>query len=174
MGLTLLRHPSVSARGICYGQSDVRLAPGHGAEIATAIEQAPETSSVIASPSIRCRGLAEALAHANGLAAPIYDPRLLELDFGDWEGKPWTQIPRIESDHWAEDPANRAPPGGERFLDLLDRVRAALRDLKNALVITHAGPIRAAWIASGQMDFDTAFATPVPHAVPIQLQSPVR
>ena len=170
MGLTLLRHPSVSARGICYGQSDVRLAPSHGAEIAEAVKLAPQARAVISSPATRCRGLAEALAQARALPAPTYDPRLLELNFGTWEGRPWTQIPRAESDPWAEDPIHRAPPGGERFLDLLERLRAALRGLDDALIVTHAGPIRAAWIASGQMNFETAFATHVPHATPIHLR----
>lgn len=169
MGLTLFRHPSVSARGICYGRTDVRLAAHHAQQIAQAVLRAPDARRVIASPSTRCRGLAEALSHARDLPAPEYDDRLLELDFGTWEGRPWTEIPRSESDPWAEDPIHRAPPGGERFADLQDRVIAALAGLRDVIIVTHAGPIRAAMIAAGTADFADAFATPVPHAEPFVL-----
>ncbi|MSU88372.1 hypothetical protein GE300_01920 [Rhodobacteraceae bacterium 2CG4] len=169
MGLTLLRHPSVSVRGICYGRAEVRLAAGHAGQIARAVALTPPPRRVVASPAIRCRGLAQALCRAHGLGAPTWDPRLLELDFGDWEGRPWSAIPRGESDPWAEDPVHRAPPGGERFVDLQRRVVEALAGLEDAAVVTHAGPIRAALIAAGQADFAQAFATPVPHAEPIAL-----
>lgn len=171
MGLTLYRHPSVSARGICYGRSDVRLAPRHAQQIAKALHAAPVARRVIASPSTRCRGLAEALCQARKLPPPEYDERLLELDFGAWEGRPWTEIPRDESDPWAEDPIRRAPPGGECFADLQSRVVAALTGLSDVIVVTHAGPIRAAMIAAGTTDFAGAFSTAIPHAEPIALPS---
>lgn len=168
MGLTFLRHPSVSAAGICYGRTEVRLSAAHPTEIANALRATPRPEAILSSPSSRCRPLAQALALAHRLEV-LFDDRLLELDFGSWEGRPWSDIPRAESDPWAEDPVNRAPPGGESFAALTERVRAALAGRDGVAVVTHAGPIRAALILSGLEDFTSAFAAPVPHATPIPL-----
>lgn len=168
MGLTLLRHPRVDAPGICYGQSDVPLANGAEDAIAKTVLQVPQAQRLVSSPSPRCLALAEALSRATALPLTL-DPRLLELDFGTWEGRAWSQIPRAESDAWAEDPVTRAPPGGESFGQLQTRVAAALTGLVRTLVVTHAGPIRAAQILTGRADFTAAFARAVPFATPIHL-----
>ncbi len=168
MGLTLLRHPRVNAPGICYGQSDVPLAMGFEDAIAKAVLQVPKAQRLVSSPSARCLVLAEALSLATALPVTL-DPRLLELNFGTWEGRAWSQIPRAESDPWAEDPVTRAPPGGESFTQLQTRVAAALADLDHTLVVTHAGPIRAAQILTGRADFAAAFARAVPYATPVHL-----
>ncbi len=171
-GPVLIRHPSVAARGICYGRAEMRLSADAPAQIAAAVAAAPRASRLISSPAARCLALAGALARAQGLRVEV-DARLQELDFGSWEGRPWSGIPRVESDPWAADPLRRSPPGGETFAHLLDRVHAALAGLGDVLVITHAGPIRAARIAAGLTGFDAAFAEPVPHAVPLALPDPL-
>lgn len=168
MGLIFLRHPRVAAPGLCYGRKDVPLAVGAEEAVARAVLRVPKARRLISSPSARCRVLAEGVAGALGLAAEI-DPRLLELDFGAWEGRLWAEIPRTESDPWAQDPLRRAPPGGERFLDLQARVAAALLGLDNAVIVTHAGVIRAAQILANQATFDQAFAQVVPYAEPIYI-----
>ncbi|MGF1553610.1 MAG: histidine phosphatase family protein [Paracoccaceae bacterium] len=167
---TLLRHPRVAAAGLCYGRADVALAATAEAEIAAALVTTPPVRAVVASPSLRARALAEPLAARDGVALTL-DPRLAELDFGAWEGRPWAEIDRAESDPWAEDPETRAPPGGERFADLRARVRAALADLpEGAAVVAHAGPIRAARMIVDGWSFEAAFAWAVPYAVPIALE----
>lgn len=99
-----------------------------------------------------------------------FDPRLLELDFGAWEGRPWDAIPRSESDPWAVDPVNRAPPGGEPFATLHARVAAVLATvLAGAVLVCHAGPIRAGRMILAGESFDAAFARPVPYAEPLEL-----
>jgi alpha-ribazole phosphatase len=76
------------------------------------------------------------------------DPRLAEMDFGAWEGRPWAAIPRRELDAWAADLTGARPHGGESVADLSARALAALRDAAQgpvpALVVTHAGVIKAA------------------------------
>ena len=52
---------------------------------------------------------------------PKIDDRLAEMNFGDWEGRPWDSIPRLEIDAWAADVAGYAPPGGESPRDLQRR-----------------------------------------------------
>ena len=163
--MTVLRHPRVAAKGICYGRRDMALAPSAPAEIAQAVALTPACAVVLSSPSARAQALAAALARAHGATLEI-DPRLAELDFGSWEGLAWAKIPREESDPWAEDPINRAPPGGECFADLKARVLAAMSG-REATVVTHAGPIRALRMHVFGEAFETAFAHEVPYATPL-------
>ncbi len=76
----------------------------------------------------------------------MLDPRLLELDFGDWEGVSWDSVPRAALDRWAADPLGFCPPGGESGAALLRRVEdfacALFRDGRPCLVVSHGGPLR--------------------------------
>jgi alpha-ribazole phosphatase len=98
--------------------------------------------SVASSPLARCRVPARGISEAF-----IVDERLREMDFGEWEGKRWQQIPRDEIDRWQADPVNAAPPGGESLAALSARAESFLEHARSvnvgALVaVTHAGPIR--------------------------------
>lgn len=163
--MILLRHPRPRIRpGTCYGRLDVPAGPGAAAEIAACLKIAPPIRAVVASPATRCRTLATRLAARDGV--PLrFDPRLLELDFGRWEGQAWDRIPRAESDPWAASPWETAPPGGESFSRLHARVAAALAEApEGAALVTHAGVIRAVWMIRGGARFDTVFARSVPYA----------
>jgi alpha-ribazole phosphatase len=167
----LLRHPpTAAAPGLCYGRHDPGLAPGWEAAIDALAAELPPLARVVTSPAARCRAPAERLAAALGLAAEA-EPGLQELDFGAWEGRLWSEIPRAESDPWAESPRDRAPPEGESFAALDARVAAALAGIADgggaALIVTHAGPIRATLMRARGESFETAFARPVPYATPI-------
>ncbi len=76
----------------------------------------------------------------------VLDPRLLELDFGDWEGSSWDAVPRAALDRWAADPLGFRPPGGESGAALVRRVQgfahALARDARPCLVVSHGGPLR--------------------------------
>ena len=168
--MIFLRHPTTdAAAGLCYGRTEVGIGPAADAEIARALEATPRVVRVTASPARRCRALALALAERDG--APLaHDERLRELDFGLWEGRRWWDIPRAESDTWAADPWDRAPPGGERFADLHARVAAVLGEAgTDTALVTHAGPIRAARMILTGATFSDVFAEPVPHATPLRL-----
>ena len=100
---------------------------------------------IICSPSSRTRLVAEAVRARTG--APLHmDDRLMEMDFGAWEGVAWSGIPRAEIDAWAADPTGYRPGGGECVEDVLRRIRRAWTGIASAaettLVVTHAGPIR--------------------------------
>lgn len=137
--LYLVRHPRpLIAAGVCYGQLDVEAEnPWPVAERLR--KELPPGLPVWSSPLQRCRCLAEALH-----PAPVLDPRLMELNFGDWEGRPWDSVPRAELDAWAADIDGYAPPGGESPRDLQRRVLACLEEFPTGahLLITHAGVIR--------------------------------
>lgn len=166
-----LRHPVVAAKpGLCYGRLDLGLGPEASAQIEAALAACPPSDAVVTSPARRCRALAEPLANRFGAGLRV-DPGLWELDFGEWEGLTWDQIPRAQSDPWAEDYWNTAPPGGETFRALTDRVATALADVPaHAIVVTHAGVIRAARILLQGVRLAEVWAAPVPHAEPLVIE----
>jgi alpha-ribazole phosphatase len=168
--MIFLRHPAAAvAPGICYGRLDLAPGPGAEAEIARALALLPRAAALRTAPSRRCRALADRIAARDGVAATI-EEHLQELDFGRWEGRPWDAIDRAESEPWAADPWRIAPPGGETFAALLARVAAALAEMPpGAVVVTHAGVIRAARMILAAESFDAVFAAPVPHCTPIPL-----
>jgi alpha-ribazole phosphatase len=143
MRVFLIRHPRPAvAEGICYGASDLDLADDVLDCAARLRAALPATVALFSSPARRCRRLAEALHDA-----PSYDERLREMDFGAWELRPWSEIPRAEVDAWAAAPMTYAPPGGESVGALLARVAAFLdqRSGPNGddfAVVTHAGVMR--------------------------------
>jgi alpha-ribazole phosphatase len=148
MALILLRHTRpVGAEGLCYGRTDLDLAPEFDAEVARLATALPAVARILTSPLSRCLRLATALGSARGLT-PVPDPRLIEMDFGDWENRPWAALPRDELDAWAADMTGARPHGGETVAELGARTRLALADAlagpRPTLVVTHSGVIKAA------------------------------
>lgn len=168
--MIFLRHPvTEAAPGLCYGRTDLGLGPGAGAQIAAAVAACPE-GPVVSSPARRCRALAEPLAARTG-GAVDYDARLWEMDFGAWEGLRWDAIPRAQSDPWAADYWNIAPPGGEAFSDVCARVGQVLDELApGTLIVSHAGVIRAAMILRHGATLDEVWDVAVPFATPMRVE----
>lgn len=148
MRIHLIRHtaPAIPA-GVCYGQADVDVA-------ASFFDEAEAVRAKIAgivpvasysSPLSRAVRLAVSL----GFGEARHDARLMELHFGDWELRPWADIPREHLDRWGQAYVHVAPPGGETFAELHGRSAAFLREAmeqhrgRDVLVVTHAGVIRA-------------------------------
>jgi alpha-ribazole phosphatase len=102
---------------------------------------------VWSSPWRRTRGPAELLAAKSSVPLSV-DARLSELSFGGWEGRAYAALendPAFRA--WMQNWRTHAPPGGERLDELLRRVsdwhaEARARG-ETAVVITHAGVIRA-------------------------------
>lgn len=76
----------------------------------------------------------------------VADERLMELDFGVFQGKSPAENQGHESwDWWLEDPFSRTVPEGESYSDLMARVVSWLEDLPSVphiVAITHSGPIQ--------------------------------
>ena len=143
MRVVLARHPvPLIQPGICYGRLDTPIHPN--ADIEGLVRDPVFTGSAVVwtSPARRCRAPAERLAGA--LSIPlIADPRLLELDFGNWEGKSWDEVPRAELDRWAADPRGFRAPGGESGDELIARVSDFFAGLdRDCTVVSHGGPLR--------------------------------
>ena len=132
------------APGVCYGRTDLAVDPDLLALALPALRATlPAGVPVFSSPLRRCAMLATALAGTS----VRYDPRLAELDFGDWEMRRWDDIERAGVDAWAADMACYRPGGGESVLDMARRVAAFHADCMRvripcAIVICHAGTIR--------------------------------
>ncbi len=154
--MILLRHtrPAV-AEGVCYGRSDLDLDAGFAADFEAVIGGLPEVSAVVSSPLSRCLRLAERIGAVRGLGVAV-EPRLVEMDFGAWEGRPWADLPRDELDQWAADFDGARPHGGESVAMLAARVGAALeavpRRMPPVLWVAHAGVARAAAALTGRAE----------------------
>ena len=152
MRLTLVRHTRTAVpRGVCYGSTEVELAPTFEEEAARIVATLPPADRLVTSPLSRCRRLAERIGAARALV-PIVDERLREMDFGGWEGVPWASISRTELDAWADDFLHARPHGGESVHMMRERTGSAIEDFRRSgvshIVVTHAGIIRAARAAA--------------------------
>lgn len=146
MKLVLVRHPQPAiGQGTCYGATNVPVDESEFARVHASLNAAgiPGALPVYSSPLRRCAELARRL-RPNGAQL---DPRLAEMNFGDWEMRAWSEIPRAEVDAWAADLAVYRPGGGENLREVATRVAAFVDDLlvsghDEALIICHAGTMR--------------------------------
>lgn len=151
MSLWLQRHAQVVCEpGLCYGRTDVPACPQATQRAAQTLAQIlPRGVALWTSPLSRCTDLAQALrALRPDLQALRLDARLAEMDFGSWEGQPWSRIARADFDAWTADfGAARAGGTGESTDHFLQRVNQAREDWQcsrsDAVWITHAGVMRA-------------------------------
>ncbi len=148
--MILLRHTRPEgAEGLCYGRLDLGLDAGFEDEVSRLAAELPEFSAVVSSPLSRCLMLAQRLGAARGVGVSVA-AELIEMDFGAWEGIPWDAVPRGELDAWAADFLEAAPHGGESVRVLADRVALGMAAVPDgALVVTHAGVIKAVLAARG-------------------------
>lgn len=151
MRLFLIRHPPPAVPpGICYGATDLPLAGDPAIHAAALRPRLPKDLPLYSSPLARCRRLAAALH-----PAPVFDDRLREIDFGDWEMQAWDSLDRRLLDAWAADPFHFAPPGGEAVASLRARVAAFLAELPDeAVLVAHAGVMKVcAAVLAGEEDW---------------------
>lgn len=163
MPLYLIRHtqPDVPP-GLCYGRLDVPLAASFADELLALKEKLHAspcyTLPFFSSPAQRCLQLAHALsAQVHG------DARLLEMDFGDWEGRLWSELDSTEARHWGNHWQTERCPGGESLPDVLMRLRSFWQAMPadNIVVIGHAGPLRASLHLLAGLTLEQAFARPI-------------
>lgn len=139
-----MRHtkPNVP-KGICYGQTDLDLADSFMTDKKLVAAKMPVyLDCVYCSPLQRSEKLARVIHDT-----VVVDERLMELNFGQWEMKPWDNIPNDELMPWMEDFVSHQVPGGESFTDMKARCESFLeellkKDYEKVAIVTHAGPIR--------------------------------
>jgi len=108
---------------------------------------------VVSSPLQRACGTAAAIAAAHGLTVEV-DERLIELDYGAWDGLPLTEVSADDWAAWRRDP-EFSPPGGERLADVTARVVAFCADVLSSdlvIAVSHVSPIKAAVCGALRVD----------------------
>ncbi len=122
-------------------------------------------TAVYSSPSARCSEPAGMVAAF--LGAPVeVDPRLYELDFGNWEGRRWDDIGAGPVGVWAEHWIDQGPPGGESARELEMRVHQWLTERPRgevSVLVAHAGVVRALRVIVQGCSWKAAMSEPVPH-----------
>ena len=100
---------------------------------------------IVTSPLRRALETAVAIAEPHGLPVET-DERLVELDYGDWDGAAMSDVTPAQWSAWRTDPAF-APPGGEALLDVTARVASFMADRATpdlVVAVSHVSPIKAA------------------------------
>jgi len=136
MGLFyLVRHgeSAWNAENRLCGRSDIPLSEAGRRQAMSLAERLKPIpfEAFYTSPLLRASETARLIREAVGLE-PVPDQRLVELDYGEWEGRTLPDI--MENDAqtfraWDAKPAQLAPPGGERGLAAQQRIVAFLDDL---------------------------------------------
>jgi broad specificity phosphatase PhoE len=144
--LVIVRHgrTDANARGVLLGRLDVELDPlGRAQAERLAVATGP-VDRVISSPLQRTRQTAAAFDR------PVeVDERLVELDYGDFDGRAFDELPEGTWTRWRSD-LTFAPPGGESLHALGIRVREFLDELttdpgdETVALVSHVSPIKAA------------------------------
>lgn len=142
-----VRHaPSAGLPGIIHGQDDVDADLTDLPAIKARIQKLPKGAIWLTSGLPRTVQTAEALGGINCRAVP----GLMEQDFGDWNGKSWGDLRGELSRKFWLNFATESPPGGESFVQMMERVADTIEELsaeyegQNIIAVAHAGTIRAA------------------------------
>jgi probable phosphoglycerate mutase len=139
------------------GQADIpldeegrRQASANGRHLAELIPD-PATFDFVASPMLRTRTTMELVRAAMGLDPTAYrtDARLMEMNFGDWQGFTMAELEARDPGSTkgrSPDKWDFVPPGkhAESYQMLLERVWPFFEELRQPTVcVTHGGVIRA-------------------------------
>ena len=103
---------------------------------------------ILSSPLLRARQTAEAVSEACGVPVTV-DQRLVEIDWGTWEGRPAGSLAVADVDRWRAD--DGTAPEGESLSALSARVESfCLENLDtpeavgHVVAVSHVSPIKAA------------------------------
>jgi len=167
--LHLMRHGEPVLTGRLLGHGDVPATLAGIAACATAAASLVGTTAIVTSDLSRAAACAEAAGETLRLPVRI-DPRWRELDFGDWDGWAASDLDPDALARFWDDPDAHPPPGGERWGVLVQRVGAALAEVRDeTLVVTHAGAMRAALAAACGFDARQVWAVGLPYAAVLTL-----
>jgi probable phosphoglycerate mutase len=174
--LLLVRHGQTdwNAQGRIQGHRDTDLSElGRTQAGALVARLAGERIDAIWSSDLaRARETARPIAQARGLAVSI-EPRLRERGFGMFEGHTYGEAEAnwpLEYGIWRRREPGHAVPGGESYLQLRERVLAALAAICGAhpgavvLAITHGGVLDAVYRAAHGIAWETPRSHRLPNA----------
>jgi broad specificity phosphatase PhoE len=145
--------------GLVLGRADPELTDEgreQAARLAAALAGEPVTA-ILASPLLRARQTAEAIGEACEIPVGT-DDRLIEIDWGSWEGRSTGTLAQSEVDRWKADKGTA--PEGESLDSLSQRVDSFCTEHLDGdglvVAVSHVSPIKAA--AAWAMGVDGAVA----------------
>ena len=146
--VTLLRHGHTTSGPVYRGRVDVPLSDKGWQQMHAAVEGL-QPDLIVTSPLQRCAEFADRLG-----VEVKRDERLLEMDFGTWDGRNrdevWQEQEEAVKAFWSE-PMTVSPPGGENLTQVQQRAAAAMQEhiahaleneLQHLMMISHGGVIR--------------------------------
>jgi probable phosphoglycerate mutase len=154
--LILVRHgeTALTAEGRYSGRGDIPLSPrGEDQARAAGVRVAAlgPVHAVVSSPLSRCtRTAALMAAECDPVPDVTIEPDLIECDFGAWEGLTFAQVREkfpAAMQAWLGS-TSVAPPDGESFEQVAQRVRTAIGRLRSAYpeqtvaIVSHVSPIK--------------------------------
>ena len=147
--VVMVRHAATAwnEAGRIQGRTDVPLAErGREALTGRRLPARFESYRVHSSPLARAVETAALL----GLGAPVLDRRLMEMDWGEWEGKTRASVAAVDACAVARSEARGPdfrPPGGESPREvqarILDWARSVARLRHDVVAVTHKGVVKA-------------------------------
>jgi broad specificity phosphatase PhoE len=151
--IAFVRHGETAsnAAGLLLGRADPELTDLGRTQVAQLGRafSAVDVGAVVTSPLTRARETAAAIATVVGCSADV-DERLIEIDYGEWDQRPFAELPRDAVASWLAD-SSFTPPGGENLLAVQTRVASFCTDtLANQssggviVAVSHVSPIKAA------------------------------
>ncbi|MGA9324035.1 MAG: histidine phosphatase family protein [Xanthobacteraceae bacterium] len=151
-----IRHaPVLVDDGRIYGQSDLPCDCSDVRVFSSLAELLPRNAVWLTSHLARTHQTANAIAAAGDFTAPelVQDRDLAEQHLGDWQGldrHTFLMNRRQEPDSFWYATADERAPNGESFVDLMERVGAAIARAtqrhqgRDIVAVAHGGTIRAA------------------------------
>ncbi len=160
--IAFVRHGETEANrsGLLLGRADPPLT-ARGLDQAHRVAEAVAAlgpARLVSSPLLRARQTASLVGEACGLEAEV-DERLIELDYGTWDGTSLSAADAERVERWRRD-SSLAPHGGESLDEVGMRVAAFCLEAAERtpdsfplVAVSHVSPIKAAvaWaLGSGQ------------------------
>ena len=159
-----IRHAPVNSGGRVYGQEDMPADCSDPALFRRLAALVPAEAVWVTSHLQRTRQTAEAILaqrppgtsderELGRLPDFLAEADLAEQHFGDWQGCSHAELSAQREGAWHRfwlSPAHEAPPGGESFVQLIERVGPVVAKLsrehagRDIVAVTHGGTIRAA------------------------------
>jgi probable phosphoglycerate mutase len=157
----LVRHGATAwnASGRIQGRADIDLSPGGRAQVAGwRLPAAWADARVLSSPLRRARETAALLTGRT----PVIDHRLIEMDWGRFEGRRLADLRAEAPDAMAANEARGLdfrPPGGESPREVCARLQALFAELaadpQPVVAVCHKGVIRAALVLATGWDMQS-------------------
>jgi broad specificity phosphatase PhoE len=156
-----IRHAPVTVNdGRCYGQNDLPCAVDDAARFRPLAACLPRDAVWVVSNLMRTHQTAAAIVAA-GLPGPdpipgpgvLVERDLAEQHFGEWQGQTYASLAEQQGEAYHRfwfAPARERAPGGESFVDLIERVAPVIQRMnqdyagRDIIAVTHGGTIRAA------------------------------